>query len=67
MKLRKAWELIYPDDVWLFIDGEPFAGINKTEVEKEIEENNLWDIEVIGFSTFNGYLKIIAYDLPEVD
>lgn len=61
MKLKDAWKLVCSADCYIFIDGEFFAGGDVVEVEKTVEETGLWTLDVEGFSTFNGYLKIIAY------
>lgn len=61
MKLGEAWDYVIAASSCLFVDNEFFAGFDTIELEKTIDENDLWDLEVEGFATFDGYLKIIAY------
>ena len=57
--------MVCTDDVCIFVDDEFFEGFTMNEVETAIKNAWLWDLEVEGFSTYMGYLKIIAYHPEE--
>lgn len=61
MTLKEVWSLVCSAECCLAIDGEIFASGDTVEVERAVEENWLWGLEVEGFSTLDGRLKIIAY------
>lgn len=61
MTLKEAWELVCSAECCLAIGGEIVASGDTVEVEQAIKRDWLWGLEVEGFSTLDGRLKIIAH------
>lgn len=61
MTLKEAWSLVLAAEVALFVDDELYFDGDVFELEKILTDNHLWDLELEGFSTWCGKLRIRIY------
>lgn len=58
MTIKDAWSLVLAAQVALFVDGELYADGDVCEIEELLTAHRLWDLELEGFSTWCGKLRI---------
>lgn len=61
MTLKEAWSLVLAAEVALFVDDELYFDGDVSELEKILTDNCFWDLELEGFSTWCGKLRIRIY------